>query len=122
MISKSDLNEVVGCEFVGININPASVSMSFNRSGCEGGWILVQCPFTLHDREGDASGSATVPESAAPLLRCLQKVIIEANFDGSKVLTLFLNDGMFVRLFPDKDGLELYVLHTRRGILPVIDF
>ena len=36
MISKSDLDEVIGCELVGIKINPASVSMSFNRSGREG--------------------------------------------------------------------------------------
>jgi|SRR5258708_3874867 hypothetical protein len=122
MISKSDLDEVIGCELVGIKINPASVSMSFNRSGREGGWILVQCRFTLRDSDGDAGGSAIVPESAAPLLRCLEKVIVDANFDGSKVLTLFLDGGMFVRLLPEKDGFESYVLHTRRGIVPVIDF
>jgi hypothetical protein len=122
MILKSDLNELVGCAVVGITINPASVSMPFYRSGCEGGWILVQCRFALRDTDGDASGSASVPESAAPLLRCLKKVILDANFDKSKVLTLILEGSMFVRLLPEKDGLGSYALHTRQGILRVIDF
>jgi len=122
MISKRDLDEIVGCEVVRIDINPASVSMSFNRRGREGGWILIQCRFSLSDSDEDSSGTASVPESAASLLRCLKQIIADAHFDESKALTLFLENGMIVRLLPEKDGLESYVLHTRRGIVPVIDF
>ncbi|MEM5298642.1 hypothetical protein VSR82_30485 [Burkholderia sp. JPY481] len=122
MLEKRDLAEIVGREVTGVTVNPSSVSLSFNGSGGNGGWILVQCRFVLQAAGGQTIGNATLPESAAPLLSCLKRKIVDARFDESKVLTLHFEDEQFLQLIPEKDGLESYVLHTAEGVVPVIDF
>jgi hypothetical protein len=122
MITKNDLGEIIGREITGIMINPASVSLSFNKSNEVGGWILMQCRYLLRSDNIDFDGDATVPQSAQALLHCLRRKITNASFDEAKVLTFFFSDGQFLKLIPQKDGLESYVLHTRQGIVPIIDF
>ncbi|WP_029970997.1 hypothetical protein [Paraburkholderia graminis] len=122
MIEKRDLDEIVGKEITGVTVNPGSVSLSFNGSGGSGGWILVQCRFVLQAVGSQTLGNATLPESAASLLSCLKRKIVDARFDEGKVLTLHFEDKQLLQLIPEKDGLESYVLHTAQGIVPVIDF
>ncbi|CAG4890630.1 hypothetical protein [Paraburkholderia gardini] len=122
MISKRDLAEIIGSEITGVGINPASVSMEFGRgyrySGS--GWILIQCGFSLEHSEGEIIGDASSPQSSSSLQRCLNQLVVDANFDEQKVLTLTLESDLIVRIVPDLDGLESYVLHTSQGIVPVI--
>jgi hypothetical protein len=122
MIQKNDLEEIVGREVSRVAINPGSVALSFGKNGVENGWILIQCCFVLYVAGNVISGKAIVPEAASPLLHCLEKSIVDASYDESKVLTLFFNDKEYLQLIPEKDGLESYVIHTKQGIVPVIDF
>ncbi|WGS51684.1 hypothetical protein LFL96_09375 [Paraburkholderia sp. D15] len=122
MISKRDLAEIIGSEITGVGINPASVSMEFGR-GCRdsgSGWILIQCGFSLQHSEDEIIGDASSPQSSGSLQRCLNQLVVDANFDEQKVLTLTLESDLIVRIVPDVDGLESYVLHTSQGIVPVI--
>ncbi|MGT2476489.1 hypothetical protein [Paraburkholderia terrae] len=82
----------------------------------------MQCRFVLRAAGGEFIGNANRPEFTAPLFRCLRRKIVEARFDGSKVLTLHFDDGVSLELIPEKDELESYVLHPAQGIVPVIYF
>lgn len=122
MIEKRDLAEIIGSEITKVGINPASVSMEFNR-GCRvggSGWILIQCGFSLQHSEGEIIGNASSSQSSRLLQRCVNKIVVDANFDEKKVLTLTLGSDLIVRVVPELDGLESYVLHTSQGIVPVI--
>ncbi len=96
-------------------INPASVSLSFKKNDEAGGWILIQCRYLLRFGNEDADGDATAPKSAQPLLHRLKAKIIDASFDEAMVLTLLFDEGQFLRLIPQKDGLESYVPPTKQG-------
>lgn len=122
MIERDDLDEIVGRRVTNVAINPTSVSLCFDGQGKGGGWLLIQCSYALRLGESDITGAATEPESAKPLLHCLEENITNANFDSDKVLTLFFERGQFLKIMPESDGLESYVLHTRRGIVPIIAF
>jgi hypothetical protein len=122
MIGKRDLAEIIGSEVTRIGIHPASVSMEFGR-GCRdsgSGWILIQCGFSLQHSEGEIIGSANSPQSSSCLQRCLNQLVVDATFDEQKVLSLAVESDLIVRVVPDLDGLESYVLHTSQGIVPVI--
>ncbi|WP_147394061.1 hypothetical protein [Paraburkholderia sp. BL23I1N1] len=122
MISQRDLAEIIGSEITGVGINPASVSIEFSR-GCRdsgSGWILIQCGFSLQHSEGESIGNGSSPQSSTCLHRCVHKIVVDANFDEHKVLTLVLDSDLIVRVVPELDGLESYVLHTSQGIVPII--
>ncbi|WP_186162669.1 hypothetical protein [Burkholderia gladioli] len=122
MIEDRDLEEVVGRDIVGVMINPGSVSLYFNGDDGRGGWILVQCRFVFQTAAGRIIGNAGFPEFSNSLLDCLKKKVVDADFDERKILTLNFENKQFLKLIPEKDGLESYVLHTAQGIIPVIDF
>lgn len=122
MIENRDLDEIVGREISRVAINPNSVSVFFDNSDGRGGWLLVQCQFIFHVSGRDVIGKATVPESSAALLGCVGRRVINALFDKSKVLKIYFENEQSLRIVPEKDGLESYVLHTQQGIVPVIDF
>ncbi|MGN3967313.1 hypothetical protein ACS0ZG_36285 [Burkholderia gladioli] len=122
MIEDRDLEEIVGRDIVGVMINPGSVSLYFNGADGRGGWILVQCRFVFKTAAGRIIGNDEFPEFANPLLNCLGKKVVDADFDERKVFTLNFENKQFLQLIPEKDGLESYVLHTAQGIIPVIDF
>lgn len=54
------------------------------------------------------------------LQRCLNQIVVDANFDGQEVPTLALKSDLIVRVIPALDGLESYVLHTSQKVVPVI--
>lgn len=120
MLTSSDLAEIIGSQITEININPGSVALEFGGTGRAGGWILIQCDFSLIDAHEEINGDAEFPESSAYLQRSAKRTVVDANFDEHKVLTLTFKAGSMLKIIPKRDGFESYVLHTSQGIVPVI--
>lgn len=120
MLTTSDLAEIIGSQITQVKISPGSVALVFGGIGRAGGWILIQCDFSMVDENEEISGDAESPESSAYLQRCVKRIIANANFDEHKVLTLMFEAGSMLKIIPKRDGFESYVLHTSEGIVPVI--
>ncbi|MCH1996198.1 hypothetical protein L7Q78_25705 [Achromobacter xylosoxidans] len=118
MIEARDLGQIIEKRVAKVMVNPASVSLSFG----DGGWLLVECGFILKMIGSVVMGSANIPESAAALLCCENQKVNDVRFDGIGLLTIFFENEQFLHLIPERDGLESYVLHTKYGIIPIINF
>lgn len=120
MLTASDLAEIIGSQITKIKTNPGSAALEFGGTERRGGWILIQCDFSLVDADEEIRGNTELPESSAYLQRCVKRTVADADFDEHKVLTLTFEARSVLKIIPKPDGFESYVLHTAQGIVPVI--
>ena len=120
MLTASDLAEIIGSQSTKIKTNPGSAALEFGGTERRGGWILIQCDFSLVDAGEEIRGDTELPESGAYLQRCVKRTVADANFDEHQVLTLTFEAGSVLKIIPKRDGFESYVLHTSQGIVPII--
>lgn len=119
-ITASDLAEIIGSQITEIKTHPGSVALEFGGTERTGGWILIQCDFSLVDADEEIRGDTELPECNAYLQRCVKRTVADASFDEHKVLTLTFEACSMLKIIPKRDGFESYVLHTSQGIAPVI--
>lgn len=114
MIDSSDLNELSGTLFTGITVGVGSQILLFEK-----GSILVQCKYECILADRILIGDGEDVDTALILFPFLNKRVLGVLLGPEGSLLLRFSNGGSVKLIPDDNGLESYVLNTRYGIVPV---
>lgn len=116
MIENIDLDEFRQTQLTSVTVGLGSIIIQFGT----GAHILVQCPFEISDGGLHWSGHGETPDSAAVLFKLLNHRTDLVELDQEMTLCLHFESDLTLRIVPQTDGLESYVLTTRHGICPVI--
>jgi len=115
MIEDRDLAEFCHTIFRGVTVGVGSLVLLFGSRA----QVLIQCAFECVDGNSIRLGHSEDVKSSSILFDCLNHVVEGANLDHDDVLTLNFDDGKRLRIVPERNGLESYVITTRYGICPV---
>ncbi|WP_423760467.1 hypothetical protein [Burkholderia sp. NLJ2] len=115
MIDDQDLAEFSHTIFTGLTVGIGSLVLLFASDA----QILLQCVFECHEGGVIRMGHGEEVNSSLILFGFLNHQIASAKMGPNMVLTLNFDDGRFVRIMPEPNGLESYVITTRRGICPI---
>lgn len=116
MINDADLMELKSAVLTGVTVGIGSQILIFGN----GASVIVQCPF-LCDIDGRESwGSGEEPYTSQVLFDLLNLRVVSASFLNDKILALKFEEGALLKVCPERNGLESYVLITCLGICPVI--
>ncbi|WP_146189251.1 hypothetical protein [Pseudomonas protegens] len=117
MLEKDELLELQATDFVGLTVGVGSQILLFSN----GSAVMLQCPFECEGKGGVALGYGESVLTAVLLFEFLNERLMEALFDDG-ILTLVFGGGGRIRVIPDRNGLESYVVCTRHGVCPIMVF
>lgn len=115
MIEERDLAEFCDTIFSGVTVGIGSLVLLF----VSGAQILIQCAFECIDADSSRFGHGEDASTSPILFDCLNHVVEAADIDHDGVMTLNFDDGRRLRIVPERNGLESYVITTRHGICPI---
>lgn len=115
MIDDRDLSEFCHTILIGVTVGIGSLVMVF----VSGAQILLQCTFECVDGDVVRSGHGEDVSTSPMLFGYLNHRIEVAAMDRDAVLTLNFDDGKSLRIVPERNGLESYVVTTRYGVCPI---
>jgi hypothetical protein len=116
MINKIDLLELETAIFTGVTVGVGSQVLIFGN----GVTVLVQCPFACEKLgkiqwgHGEQLGTSTL------LFEFLNNRVESALLEEGYTLSLKFAEGSTLKIVPECNGLESYVVTTRFGINPVV--
>ncbi|MBR8068314.1 hypothetical protein LGN09_27360 [Burkholderia cenocepacia] len=116
MIEEKDLAEFCGTILTGVTVGIGSMILLF----ASGTHILVQCTFQCVEPGNVRHGHGEQATDSLLLFEYLNHTVETAEFDNESTLTLNFGDGKHLKIIPERNGLESYVVTTRFGICPVI--
>lgn len=116
MIDDRDLGELRHALLTGLTIGVGSIVLVF----ANGVQILIQCGFECAEGNEIRAGHGEDVASSPMLFGYLDCVVQDAVLDSDSVLTLQFEDGKSLRILPEGNGFESYVVTTRYGISPVV--
>jgi hypothetical protein len=116
MIEEKDLNELRQSLFTGVTVGVGSMVLTFSN----GVQILVQCPFERIDLSDLQHGHGEHLMSSPLLFDMLNHRVTGAEFDSESVLTVTFDNAPQLRIVPEANGFESYVVTTKFGQCPVM--
>ncbi|KPY92117.1 Uncharacterized protein ALO43_03495 [Pseudomonas tremae] len=116
MINNSDLAEMLPSALTGVTVGVGAQVLLFGDVAS----VMIQCSFFCEingvGRWGHGEDVAT-----SPLFFDFLNVDVERiSIDEFAILTVAFNRGMILKIFPENNGLESYVINTPSDIFPVI--
>lgn len=115
MISDSDLAEMVPSALTGVTVGIGSQILLFDDKAS----VLIQCPF-VSDINSVCKWGHGEDATTSPLFFEFLNLDVEAfSIDSFGVLTITFSAKMILKIFPEKNGLESYVVSTRRDVFPI---
>ena len=115
MIDDRDLGELCHSLLTGVTVGIGSLILVF----VSGAQILIQCAFECAEGDVTRFGHGEDVSTGPILFGYLNHGVESAVIDSDAVLTLRFEDSKFLRIVPERNGLESYVVTTRYGICPV---
>ncbi|WP_445178757.1 hypothetical protein [Pseudomonas sp. McL0111] len=116
MISDLDLAEMVPSALTGVTVGIGSQILLFGDTAS----VLIQCPF-VSDISRTCKWGHGEDATTSPLLFEFLNLDVEAfSIDNFRVLTITFSTKMILKIFPEKNGLESYVVSTRRDVFPIL--
>jgi hypothetical protein len=115
MIEDRDLAELCHTLLTGVTVGIGS----FILVCVSGAQLLVQCAFECIEGDVARFGHGEDVSTSPILFGYLNHRIESAVMDSDAVLTLSFDDSKLLRIVPERNGLESYVITTRYGICPV---
>jgi hypothetical protein len=115
MIEDRDLAELCHTLLTGVTVGIGSLILVF----VSGAQILVQCAFECIEGDVTSFGHGEDVSTSPILFSYLNHGVESAVMDRDAVLTLSFEDSKSLRIVPERNGLESYVITTRYGICPV---
>ncbi|AVE03626.1 hypothetical protein C9383_11940 [Pseudomonas palleroniana] len=115
MIIDADLAELDSTVLTGVTVGVGSQVLIFGN----GATVLIQCPFTseIHGRKQQGHGEdVSTSELLFDYLNCQ---VTSASLEEEGILVLKFEGEKSLRVIPECNGLESYVISTRLGICPV---
>ncbi|NYI01175.1 DUF6188 family protein [Cupriavidus plantarum] len=116
MIDNRDLAEIRHTILTGVTVGVGSLVLLFSS----GAQIVLQCVFECQEDGIVRAGHGEDVSSSPVLFGLLNRRIVDATVDGNLILSLHFEDGGHLRIAPERNGLESYVLTTRYGIRPIV--
>ncbi|RKE24462.1 hypothetical protein B0G76_8350 [Paraburkholderia sp. BL23I1N1] len=116
MIEEKDLAEFCATILTGVTVGIGSLILLF----ASGAHVLVQCTFQCIERGNVRHGHGEQATDSSLLFEYLNHTVGSAEIDNESVLTLNFEDGKHLKIIPERNGLESYVVTTRFGVCPVI--
>lgn len=118
MISEADLAELESTVLTGVTVGIGSQILIFGN----GATVLVQCPFTSETQGKKQQGHGEYVNTSELLYDYLNNQVTHASLEENAALVLEFEGGKLLRIVPECNGLESYVVSTRLGICPVAVF
>ncbi len=118
MISKDELHEFEHSIFTGITVGIGSMILLFSSSTR----VLIQCPFLCGRNERSHLGHGENIETSNLLFPLLNHEVKNCSLVGNKRLNLCFDDGSYICITPENNGLESYVITTSQGNYPIITY
>jgi hypothetical protein len=116
MLDNQDLAEFQHAVLVRLDIDKWAVALQFSTSAS----VMLQCAFECEQGDSIAVGHGEEVDSSPLLFPFLDQQVSEATIDADWVLTLHFEDGKKLKIIPERNGLESYVVTTRHGICPIL--
>ncbi|OZI32947.1 hypothetical protein CEG14_18915 [Bordetella genomosp. 1] len=115
MINEADLSELQSTVLTGVTVGIGSQILMFGN----GATVLIQCPFKSEIQGKKLHGHGERPHTSELLYDYLNHQVTSASLQDGGVLVLEFERRRWLRIVPERDGLEAYVISTRHGICPV---
>ncbi|NWC47864.1 hypothetical protein HX788_10490 [Pseudomonas edaphica] len=116
MISDSNLAEMVPSALTGVTVGIGSQILLFGDKAS----VLIQCPFACDIDRVRTWGHGEDASTSTLLFDFLNLDVEEFSIDDFGVLTIIFSTKMNLKIFPEKNGLESYVVSTRRDVFPIL--
>lgn len=116
MIDKTDVAEFKSTLLTGVTVGVGSQILVF----ANGANIMIQCPFICGSEGQMTQGHGEDPASAVILFDFLNGQVKDVLLEEEGSLLLKFGGQKFLRIIPEDNGLESYVVSTRLGVCPVM--
>lgn len=115
MINEADLAELKSALLVGVTVGIGSQVLIFGN----GATVLIQCPFKCDNQGREQWGHGEQVYTSALFFDFLNNQVESASLEEGEILVLKFESLRSLRVVPERNGLESYVITTRFGICPV---
>ncbi len=116
MISDADLAEMLPSALTGVTVGIGSQILLFGDTAS----VVIQCPFVTDIDRVCKWGHGEDAATSLLLFDFLNLDVEAVSIDGFGVLTITFSTQTVLKLFPERNGLESYVVNTRRDIFPIL--
>jgi hypothetical protein len=99
-----------------MDLAKGSITLHFSS----GAYVMLQCPFECEKGKSVLAGHGEDVNSASLLFQYLNERVNDAIMDRDYMLTFIFEDGRKLRIIPERNGLESYVITTQHGICPIL--
>lgn len=100
----------------GVLVGVGSLVLLFSREA----QVVVSCPFEVLTPEGWSVGHGEHPLTSIHLFGCLNYCVVSAEMCMGSILQISFENGQQVRILPEHDGLESYVMTVGGEIIPIL--
>lgn len=115
-MNDSDLAEMIPSALTGVTVGIGSQILLFGDMAC----VLIQCPFVCDINRVSRWGHGEDVATSPLLFDFLNHDVEGFSIDNVGVFTITFSKKMILKIFPEKNGSESYVVSTRRDIFPII--
>lgn len=115
MLNAQDLEELSNTLLTGVTTGSGSIVLLFSNES----QILIQCKFSLLVEGESRVGHGEEPGSSVVLFQELNQNVDRAILAENMVMELHFNNRDVLRIEPERNGLESYVVTTKHGICPI---
>jgi hypothetical protein len=116
MIDEADLAELKSTVLTGVTVGVGSQILIFGS----GATIIVQCHFCCENAGREQWGHGEEIYTSALLFDFFNHRVEDALLEDGEILVLKFEGEKSLRIIPERNGLESYVVTTRFGICPVV--
>lgn len=116
MVTIDELREFETSIFTGVIVGVGSLVLLFSS----GGRILIQCPFQCRGEKHYQNGHGEDLTTSVLLFPMLNQKVYSCSMLDGEVLKLCFSRECCIRIIPEKNGFESYVITTSHGDYPVI--
>ncbi|MFH5067071.1 hypothetical protein ACHHY8_01725 [Enterobacter cloacae complex sp. 2024EL-00215] len=116
MITIDELSEFEQSIFTGVIVGVGSLVLLFSS----GSRILIQCPFQCGGEKHIQNGHGENLTTSVLLFPTLNQTVYSCSMLDGEVLSLCFSNEDNIRIIPEKNGFESYVITTSHGDYPVI--
>ncbi|NWC65556.1 hypothetical protein [Cedecea sp. P7760] len=116
MITNDELREFEQSIFTGVIVEDGSLVLLFSS----GARITVQCPFLCGRIDNLKDGHGENLSTSNLLFPLLNQIVESCSMLDGEILSLSFSNECHIRIIPECNGFESYVITTSRGDYPVI--
>jgi len=116
MIDEADFAELKSTLLTRVTVGVGSQVLIFGS----GATIMVQCHFCCESAGREQWGHGEKIHTSALFFDFFNHRIEDALLECGEILVLRFEGGRFLKIVPERNGLESYVVTTRFGICPVV--